>query len=104
MDSLTSSQKKYLRGLAHRLKPVVLIGQNGLTDAVAAAAESALKSHELIKVKFVDLKDKSLKRVHAATLEAATGSCLVGMLGHTAVFFRRHEDPDKRKIKLPPDG
>jgi len=102
MKALTSSQMKYLRGLAHGLKPVVLIGQQGLTDAVVQAAESALAHHELIKVKFNDIKDKSQKKAHAASLEKATRSCLVGMIGHVAILFRHHKDPDKRKIILPP--
>ncbi len=102
MNSLTSSQRKYLRGLAHKLKPVVLIGQNGLTPAVVKAAESALDDHELIKVKFNDIKDKSQKKIHAASLEEATGGSMVGMIGHVAIFFRRHADAKKRKIKLPP--
>ena len=101
MNLLTSSQMKYLRGLAHGLKPVVLIGQNGLTDAVVQAAESALERHELIKVKFNDIKDKDQKKAHAASLENATGSSLVGMIGHIAIFYRQHKDAEKRKISLP---
>ena len=101
MKPLTSSQKKYLRGLAHGLKPVVLIGQNGLTDAVVQAADSALNRHELIKVKFNEIKDKAQKKSHAASLESATQSSLVGMIGHIAILYRRQKDPDKRKISLP---
>lgn len=101
MNPLTSSQKKYLRGLAHELKPVVLIGQNGLTDAVVQAAEAALNHHELIKVKFNEIKDKPQKKALANHLENATGSRLVGMIGHTAIFYRRHKDAKKRKIAFP---
>ena len=101
MKTLTSSQMKYLRGLAHGLKPVVLIGQNGLTDAVVQATESALDRHELIKVKFNDIKDKTQKKAHASSLESATSSSMVGMIGHIAIFYRRHRDAEKRKISLP---
>lgn len=102
MKPLTSLQKKYLRGLAHSLKPVVLIGQHGLTAAVVQAAESALSHHELIKVKFNDIKDKSQKKVLAASLEKASGSFLAGMIGHIAIFYRPHQDSKMRKITLPP--
>lgn len=101
MKPLTSSQKKYLRGRAHSLKPVVLIGQHGLTEAVVQATESALSDHELIKVKFNDIKEKSEKKALAASLEKACGSSLAGMIGHVAIFYRPHQDSKKRKITLP---
>jgi RNA-binding protein len=101
MNPLTPSQMKYLRGLAHGLKPVVLIGQSGLTGAVIEAAEAALDRHELIKVKFNDVKDKPQKKALADHLEKATGSSLVGMIGHIAIFYRRQKDACKRKILLP---
>ena len=49
---LNGSQRKFLRGLAHKLKPVVIIGQKGFGEAVIHAVEDALNAHELIKVKF----------------------------------------------------
>jgi len=49
--SLTSSQKRYLRGLAHNLKPVIMVGNKGISDALLAEFSIALDDHELIKVK-----------------------------------------------------
>ena len=94
-------QKKHLRGLAHNVKPVVFVGQKGITGAVARSAEEALDQHELIKLKFVDFKEKTQKKELAAALEEMTGSEMVGMVGHTAIFFRRHRDPEKRRIQVP---
>lgn len=51
--NLSNKQKQHLKGLAHNLKPVVLMGANGLTEAVLAEIEIALNHHELIKVKVV---------------------------------------------------
>jgi RNA-binding protein len=48
---VNSADKKKLRAEAHTLKPVVMIGQSGLTAAVVAEIEQAFDSHELIKVK-----------------------------------------------------
>ena len=48
--NLSTKQKQHLKGLAHSLKPVVLMGANGLTEAVLAEIEIALNHHELIKV------------------------------------------------------
>lgn len=48
--NLSTKQKQHLKGLAHPLKPVVLLGSNGLTEGVLAEIEQALEHHELIKV------------------------------------------------------
>ncbi len=101
MQELKGFQKKYLRGLAHKLQPVVYVGQKGVTDAVTASLEDALATHELVKVKFVEKKEKATKKLIAADLEKRTGCCLAGLIGHVAIFFRFHPDPDKRKITLP---
>ena len=58
---LTESQKKYLRGLGHQLKPLVMVGDAGLSDAVLAEFESTLDHHELIKVR-VPALDKAGKK------------------------------------------
>jgi RNA-binding protein len=101
MSNLSSSQRKYLRGVAHGLKPVVLIGQKGLTTSLVEALDEALIAHELVKAKFIEDKDKAFKSEAIKTLTQATGSELVGLIGHTAVFFRPHPDPDKRRITIP---
>jgi RNA-binding protein len=101
---LRGYQKKYLRGLAHKIKPVVFVGHKGITDAVTQSAEEALENHELIKLKFVEFKEKARKQDMAAALEEKTGSEMVGMIGHTAIFFRPHSDPEKRKIRVPERG
>lgn len=101
MPDLTSSQRKFLRGAAHELKPVVIIGQNGLGETVNQAIDAALTTHELIKVKFNDHKEKAEKQAIAARIEEAAGCALCGMIGHTAIFFRPHPEPEKRHFKLP---
>ena len=101
MEILKGYQKKFLKGLAHRLKPVVFIGQKGLSRNLIGSINDALDTHELIKVKFVEFKEKQQKAGMAESIEAATDCRLVGLIGHTAIFYRRHADPDKRKIQLP---
>ena len=101
MENLKGFQKKYLRGCAHALKPVVFIGQKGLTDSVVQSTAEALNKHELIKIKFIDFKAKDQKKEIIETIVANAKCQLGGMIGHIAVFFRRHSDPEKRKIKLP---
>lgn len=58
--NLSTKQKQHLKGLAHPLKPVVLLGSNGLTEGVLAEIEQALEHHELIKVK-IATEDRETK-------------------------------------------
>jgi len=102
MRKLEGFQRKYLRGLAHSMKPVVFIGQKGLTPGTLQSTESALDRHELIKVKFIDFKEKDQKTEIVGALESETGSEVVGMIGHTAILYRQQEDPERRRI-LPPE-
>ncbi len=101
MKKLTSFQAKYLRGLAHALKPVVFVGQKGVTHALIKSTGEAFQRHELIKVKFIDFKEKGQKKEIAAALENKTNSQLAGMIGHVAILYRPHSDAEKRKIVLP---
>lgn len=101
MKKLTSIQAKFLRGLAHALKPVVFVGQKGVTQAVIASADEAFQRHELIKVKFIDFKEKEQKKEIVAAIENKTNSRLAGMIGHIAIFYRPQNDPEKRKIVFP---
>jgi len=101
MKKLTSIQAKFLRGLAHALKPVVFVGQKGLTNSLIASTEEAFQRHELIKVKFIDFKEKEQKKEIAAAIENETDSRMAGIIGHIAIFYRPQDDPEKRKIVLP---
>ncbi len=101
MKKLTGFQAKFLRSLAHGLKPVVFVGQKGVTDALLASTHQALDRHELIKVKFIEFKEKKQKRAIAEAIEMKTGCLMAGMIGHVATFYRPHSDPEKRRIVLP---
>lgn len=99
--TLVGFQRKFLRGLAHPLKPLILIGQNGAGLPVVKALDEALTSHELVKVKFLEGKEKTAKKVTAEDLRVKTNAHLVGMIGHIAIFYRPHPQIQKRKIVLP---
>lgn len=99
MNALTTKQKKYLRALTHDLKPVVYVGQQGLSDAVLKDAERALGDHELIKVRFIDHKDE--KKVLSEKIAVQTGAELLGIKGHLACFYRRSPLAHKKHIALP---
>lgn len=95
---MTSTERKKLRGLAHDLKPVVWIGQHGVTEALVQSMDQALTAHELIKIKFNDFKDE--KDSILESLTDKTSSCLAGRIGNIAIVYREHPDPKKRKIEL----
>jgi RNA-binding protein len=72
-----------------------------MTSEITRAADEALSKHELIKVKFIDFKEKGQKEEIACAIEKETTSELVGMIGHIAIFYRQQKDPEKRKINFP---
>ncbi|MBK6597616.1 MAG: ribosome assembly RNA-binding protein YhbY [Proteobacteria bacterium] len=88
---LSERQRKFLRGLAHPLEPVVWIGNPGLTDSVVAETERALRDHELIKVK-VRASDRATREAALQALVERTASSLVHRIGHVAVLYRPHKD------------
>ena len=90
---LTGRQRKSLRGRAHRLQPVVLVGREGVTDAVVRAVDEALAAHELIKVRLHEPEDK---QADAAALADGAGAALCGLVGHTVILYRPH--PERPKI------
>lgn len=98
MTLLTSSHRKQLKSKAHHLKPVVFIGKQGLTDTVRNAVDVSLTAHELIKVKFNDCKDQ--KKEITAQIAEDTQCEIAGILGHIAILYRQHPDPEKRKVRL----
>lgn len=102
MTTLTGSQRKHLRGLAHGLKPVVLLGLKGLTPELERSLDTALLAHELIKVKFLDHKEE--KKDIAERMAAATGAEIAGIIGNIAILYRPHPDPEKRRIALDKKG
>ena len=96
--SLTPSQKRYLRSLAHALKPVVLVGNKGLTPAVAAEFALALEHHELVKVRLAG-DDRDERAVQIAELARSGGAEIVQSIGKVATFYRRNDEA--ARIALP---
>lgn len=95
---VTEAQQKYLRSLGHKLRPVVLIGNAGLSEGVVTETGHALDAHELIKVK-VRTGDRSVRDETIATLCERHGALLVQRIGNTALIYR--PNPDKPRIALP---
>ena len=88
--NITKTQQKFLRSKAHHLKPVLWIGQNGLTDSVTAEIETALDHHELIKIK-LRVGDRELRNKTVAEICQATHSTQVQSIGNIVSIYRRND-------------
>ena len=95
--SLNKKQIQHLKGLAHSLKPVVLLGNNGLTEAVVAEIDYALNHHELIKVK-IPTDDKENKALIVEAICREANATQVQVIGKTLVIYRESAE---KKIRIP---
>ncbi|MBU2924647.1 ribosome assembly RNA-binding protein YhbY [Colwellia sp. 4_MG-2023] len=95
--TINKKQIQYLRGVAHPLKPVVLLGNNGLTEAVVAEIDYALNHHELIKVK-IPTDDRDTKGLIVDAICRETQAIKVQVIGKTLIIYRQS---DEKKIRIP---
>jgi RNA-binding protein len=95
--SLTSLQIRELKKQAHPLKPVVIVGQHGLSENVLAEIDSTLDTHELIKVKLAGA-DKDDRKALSSAIEEGLSASLVQIIGRVAVFYR--PNPKKKKNRI----
>ena len=94
---LTPKQRRYLRSLAHHRKPVVIIGNAGLTPSVINEIDQCLARHELIKIKN-NRELKSDRKEITEKICAQTNCDWVQDIGHISIVYRPKKDPD---ITLP---
>lgn len=95
--NLSNKQIQHLKGVAHSLKPVVLLGSNGLTEAVVAEIDYALNHHELIKVK-ISTQDRETKQLIIDAIIRETNSTKIQAIGKTLAIFRQSAE---KKISIP---
>lgn len=95
---LAAAQKRYLRGLAHDLKPVILVGGKGVTDALVAELDLALERHELVKVK-VAAEDREARDAWMEVLTERSGAASIQRVGHVLTLYR--PSAEKPQITLP---
>ena len=96
--ALSEKQRKHLRRLAHPLKPIVMLGNAGLTEAVVAELDRALNDHELVKVS-ARVGDRAARDAALGELAGRTAGELVQQIGNVGVFYRRRKE--LAKILLP---
>jgi RNA-binding protein len=94
---LTTAQNRALKKLAHDLKPVVIIGQHGLSDSVLNEIDITLNTHELIKVKLAGADKEERKALSRDIVERLSAE-LVQIIGRVAIFYR--PNPKKKKNRV----
>lgn len=95
---VSEAQKKQLRGRGHKLKPIVTVGDAGLSESLVEEFNASLNHHELMKIR-VRVGDRSARDAIIAELCTMSGAELVQRIGNVALLFR--ENPEKKKKKKP---
>ncbi len=96
--NLSESQKKYLRGLGHQLKPVVTVGDTGLSNSLMQEFDSTISHHELIKVRIRAASRDSRDALIDELCRQGSGN-LIQRVGNVALIYR--PNPDNSRIRLP---
>lgn len=90
-NALTNPQKRYLKGLAHDLRPTILVGAKGVTPSLLAELDAVLEQHELIKVK-ISAEDRETRDSWIESMIQASQAGLVARIGNIAIMFRRSKN------------
>ena len=94
-----SQEKKRYRAIGHKLKPVVMIAEKGLSDSVMQELDRALNDHELIKIKIAAGDREDRNAIRDELLERLGAEC-VQQIGHVLLLFRAARKPDPRLSNL----
>lgn len=98
-SSPSRAQIRQWRAIGHRLKPVLTIGDKGLSQTVIDEAERALRDHELIKVR-VAVGERTARDALLADLCERTGARLVQRIGNVGLLLKRARTPDPKLSNL----
>ena len=97
--SLSPEQRREYRAIAHNLKPVIIVGDKGLSEGLQEELERALNDHELIKIK-VASTDREARQEAIQALCESSGAELVQTIGKIAVILRRARKPNPKLSNL----
>ncbi|ERP94629.1 RNA-binding protein [Marinobacter sp. ES-1] len=97
--SLSPEQRREYRAIAHNLKPVIIVGDKGLSEGLQEELERALNDHELIKIK-VASTDREARQDAIQALCESSGAELVQTIGKIAVILRRARKPNPKLSNL----
>ncbi|VAW44846.1 hypothetical protein MNBD_GAMMA03-1979 [hydrothermal vent metagenome] len=92
-EKLSNNQKKYLRGIAHGLNPMIIIGSNGITKNLMEELESTLEHHEILKIK-IAFGDRDERQEIVQHIINQTEALLVQSIGKICVIYRQKEETE----------
>lgn len=99
--NLSESNKRFLRGRGHALKPVIMVGDAGLSESLLAEYESTLDHHELIKVR-VRAGDREVRDDIIKDLCSRSAAVLIQRIGNVALLYRPNlKKKADQRIRLP---
>ncbi len=91
--------KRQLRAIGHKLKPVVMLGSAGASEGVLAELDRALNDHELIKIK-VSVDEREDRSALVDQIAATCAAEVVQKIGKTALLLRRNPRPNPKTSNL----
>ena len=94
---LSKNAQKFLRGVAHDIKPVVTVADKGLTENIMIELDICLDQHELVKVKL--RTDRETRQQYAETIITETSALKIQSIGQTLTIYRAN--PKKPIYELP---
>ncbi len=97
--ALTNQKIREYRAIGHKLKPVIIVSENGMTEGVVEETLRALKDHELIKVKFAVI-DREAKKHLITELSRACGADVIQTIGKMALILKPAKEPNPKLSNL----
>ncbi|BAS68350.1 ribosome assembly RNA-binding protein YhbY [Bathymodiolus septemdierum thioautotrophic gill symbiont] len=91
MNKLTNNQKKFLRARGHALKPIVMVGQHGLSESVLKELEISMTKHELLKIK-IRAEDREDRQRMIDEIVNVTQAHLIQVIGAVMVIYRGFDE------------
>jgi RNA-binding protein len=98
-EAMENSTRKQLKQIAHHLDPVIIVGEQGISEPLIAETQRALSDHELIKVK-IQAEERETRRAMGQQLAEACQAEVVQTIGKITVLFRRNPEPNRRLSNL----
>ncbi len=93
--TMTPSFKRHLKSKAHHLKPVIILGGDGLTAGVQKEIDRALDDHELLKIR-VNAEDRIERKALTDEIVKYHKADLVGSIGHIIIIYRQAPEKNKK--------
>ena len=100
MLSLTVSERLVLKGRAHALSPIVMIGNAGLTEAVLKEIAASLKIHELIEIKV--MAERPQREAILTEICTKLNAAPVQHIGKILVVYQPNPEAHQIEIKKMP--